>query len=139
MAVIQAEVQQIRTRRVAFGEFGVKTGAAYARYDPSQGTLDEDDYVELFTLPVGARVLWFDISTAPFGEGVSVEIGDPGDDDRFVAALDVSGITVTPIIPSLDDTTFTEPETIRAKLIGGNPADTALLAVSCWFILSQQN
>ena len=48
-----------------------------------------------YTLPVGAKILFMILHTTALGTGVTLNVGDAKDDDRYISAVDCSGaITV---------------------------------------------
>ncbi|WP_299444696.1 hypothetical protein [uncultured Rhodospira sp.] len=94
----------------------------YGKLEGGEQTLAEDDTVQFFELPAGARPLGFIINTGAMGSSVTLSLGDGTTADRFVTAYSVAAATNS-VKASEDMSVLTADTVLTATLAGANPAD----------------
>ena len=94
--------------------------------------------INLFKLPKGAVIQNFVVAHDDLGTGVTIDIGDAGDEDRYVDGLSVStsaGSTVGVLVDGLGYVIGTDTEhddtIVTAKILGS--AATGTLKVTCYY------
>ena len=94
--------------------------------------------INLFKLPKGAIIQNFVVAHDDMGTGVTIDIGDEGDIDRYVDGLSVStsaGSTVGCLVDGLGYAIGTDAEhddtLVTAKILGS--AATGTLKVACYY------
>lgn len=94
--------------------------------------------INLFKLQKGAVIQNFVVAHDDLGTGVTIDIGDEGDIDRYVDGLSVStsaGSTVGVLVDGLGYVIGTDTEhddtLVTAKILGS--AATGTLKVSCYY------
>lgn len=97
--------------------------------------LAQNDLVNLFTLPKGARPLMYALTFGAYGSSVTLDIGWSGDEDALESALDISSAGAVAWKAVDDDSLLTAEKTVQAKFEGGNPDDTKTLRVQLLYIL----
>lgn len=94
--------------------------------------------INLFKLAKGAVVQNFVVAHDDLGTGVTVDIGDAGDEDRYVDGLSVStaaGSTMGVLVDGLGYVIGTDTEhddtVVTAKILGS--AATGTIKVACYY------
>lgn len=94
--------------------------------------------INLFKLPKNVVIQNFVVAHDDLGTGVTIDIGDAGDADRYVDGLDVStaaGSTVSVLADGLGYVIGTDAEhddtLVTAKVLGA--AATGTLKVACYY------
>lgn len=94
--------------------------------------------INLFKLAKGAVIQNFVVAFDDLGTGVTIDIGDAGDVDRYVDGLDVAtaagsavGITVDGLGYVIGTDTTNDDTIITAKVLGA--AATGTLKVTCYY------
>jgi hypothetical protein len=84
------------------------------------GTEVTGDLIHMgYTLPVGAKVIDVTLHVSALGTGVTLNVGDAEDDDRYISAVDCSGAVVVRLEAAeiagrnyeMDKTSSTSPDT----------------------------
>jgi hypothetical protein len=96
--------------------------------------------INLFKLPKGAAIKNFVVAFDDLGTGVTVDIGDAGDVDRYVDGLDVAtaagshvGCLVDGVNYIIGTDTENDDTIVTAKILGA--AATGTLKVSCYYAM----
>jgi hypothetical protein len=102
---------------------------AFADLPSSHGnTLAQNDLINLFDLPKGARPLWLMTVFGAFGTSVTLDVGYNGDENAFEDGLDISAAGTS--FTAVDDfTVLSAKQTVQAALKDANPADNVGLTV----------
>lgn len=106
----------------------------HANHDNATATLAENDLVNLFKLPRGARPLQLHVTHGAFGAGVTMDIGWSGDEDALESAIDVAAAGVA-FGWSNDLSKVTAEKTVQAKFEGGNPVDSVDFDIWLMYVL----
>lgn len=101
-------------------------------------SLAANSVINLFYLPKGAVVQNFVVAHDNLGTGLTLDIGDAGDTDRYVDGISIStnaGSTVGCLVDGLGYVIGTDTEhddtLVTAKLLGGAASGT--LKVACYY------
>ena len=125
----------VSPRKILPSDLAGRVRSAYAHHGGVSG-LASGDFINLFTLPKGARVLQVNMIWDDFGSSVQVDIGYEGDNDRFVDGRDVSASAGSSSDQEFDKGPLDRSRTIRAEFKGsGNPSDTADLDVNVLYVM----
>jgi hypothetical protein len=115
------------------GDIHGRVRQCYGKLAASGQTLAQNDTVQFFEVPAGARILGFIIVAGALGTSVTLALGDGTDADRFVAAYSVAAATAN-YKPSLDLALTTARTVVTATLAGANPADDQDIEVVCQYV-----
>ena len=118
------------------GEGNATLHCITATYEAS--SLAANSFINLFVLPKGAVVQNFVVAHDDLGTGLTLDIGDAGDVDRYVDGVSIStsaGSTVGCLVDGIGYVIGTDTEhddtLVTAKLLGG--AATGTLKVVCYY------
>ncbi len=91
-----------------------------------------NDTINLFRVPVGARILDVKVTTDKLGTGVSMDVGDKDDGDRYIDGANTAktgGVSESCLIDGIGFTPTAGNSVIIAKNLGGSASGTVKAAV----------
>lgn len=119
-------------------EVNVSGGAvrvAYALWlDDASQLLVENDIINLFVLPKGAKPLAYSVIFGAHGAGVTLDLGWDGDADALETGLDISSAGVVALDVVDDATPVTADKVVQASFKDANPDESIQLEVTLWYV-----
>ncbi len=88
-AVNYARTQSVPSRAVDGGDYGGRQRVVYDEY-VTTGSETTGDRIKVGTLRAGQRFLGGRMTYGAMGSGRTLRLGDPGDDDRYLASVSVA-------------------------------------------------
>ena len=86
-----------------------------------------NDTINLFRVPVGARILDVKVDTDKLGSGTTMDVGDKDDGDRYIDGMNTAktgGVSASCLIDGIGFTPTAGNSVIVAKNLGGSATGT---------------
>lgn len=103
--------------------------SAYAHFTPD-GTEDANDTLTMFTLPNKAILMDMVLTCDGFGAGINLQIGDSGDDDRYLSAQSFnsgSSKSMISVLPAMAGYQLSADTAIVVKFTGADMSTASSL------------
>ena len=119
---------------------GVEDGRKYTAFSSytTTGSESAGSSIEFFRLPTDALLLEMTLSSTALGTSVTLQVGDSGDDDRFIAATSHASAATTAMSTSLPGSVgykFTDNTDISVKTAGATLAGSQTIFLQCDFLM----
>ncbi len=102
--------------------------------DTAAQLLAQNDLINLFVLPAGAKPLAMSTIFGAHGASVTLDIGWSGDEDALETGLDISSAGVTALDVVDDSTAVTADKIVQAAFKDANPDESIQLEVTLWYV-----
>ncbi len=119
---------------------GVENGKKFTAFSSyvTLGSESAGPDIEFFRLPTDAVLLEMTLSSTALGTSVTLQVGDSGDDDRFITATSHASAATTVMTTSLPGSVgykFTDNTDIVVKTAGATLAGSQTIFLQCDFMM----
>ena len=119
---------------------GVEDGRKYTAFSSytTSGSESAGTDIEFFRLPTDAILLEMTLSSTALGTSVTLQVGDSGDNDRYIAATSHASAATTAMSTSLPGSVghkFIDNTDITVKTAGATLAGSQTIFLQCDFVM----